>query len=161
MLKVNLPITILEQKIDKVSINAYHYAVMIEDQRHFVFPEGDNPLALVCTCNMDSCSAVGIVEDYLLAGGQQAPLPPPGFYANIPTRCPICGNEVKAAINLSTPQRGHGWICKAAGVAHYWAAQAKIPPSIRRQTCHGCKVVPYPHKSGSGGCIKVPQMDLL
>ncbi len=156
MLLAQPVIALPEVKQDEIVINDYHYSVILKDGvRHFIYPEWDDPYSLTCSCNA-GCEAITIVENNLLAGGKTAPLPPPGYFPHIPAKCPICGKAVKYALNLSSPQRGKGWICIRAGVAHYWETQGKILPSLRQQVCHGCDGVHYPHRRGSGGCTNAP-----
>lgn len=80
-----------------------------------------------CTCQSGaSCPAVTAVSEYLKAGGERAPDPPPGYYPAVPIVCPICLSEAIYAPTLSSKQRGIGWRCRKGGSRHYWQTQVKV-----------------------------------
>ena len=102
-----------------ISVSGYFYAVDfgpdVRPQHHRVDTNG------VCSCYLaEYCPAVEAVQAYLEAGGEQAVVPPPGYYPTIPVRCPICGAPTLYDARLSSKQRGDGWRCIMNGSAHYW-----------------------------------------
>ena len=80
-----------------------------------------------CRCpDGGRCVAVAAVADYLRAGGQRAPDPPPGYYPVAPGRCPICQAEAFFDPHLGSKRRGAGWLCSKAGSLHYWEAHVRV-----------------------------------
>ena len=80
-----------------------------------------------CACPMGAgCPAVAVVADYLKAGGERAPDPPPGFYPVAPATCPVCGAEAVYEPRLSSSRRGAGWRCMQGGSLHYWEAHVQV-----------------------------------
>lgn len=107
-----------------VSITGYCYAVDlgegVQPRRHYVGPD------LACACEiLEACPAVRSVQEYLRAGGQPAPQPPPGYYPVRPARCPVCGDGTVLDARLSSKRRGSGWRCVSGGSAHYWDTMGK------------------------------------
>ncbi len=80
-----------------------------------------------CSCALGvACPAVLAVVDYLMAGGERAPDPPPGYFPVAPATCSVCGAEAYYYAKLSSKHRGAGWACSVGGVGHYWQAQGKV-----------------------------------
>ena len=80
-----------------------------------------------CTCPLGAgCPAVAAVAEYLKAGGERAPDPPPGFYPVAPASCPICRAGTVYDPHLSSKRRGAGWRCVQGGSRHYWEAHVQV-----------------------------------
>ncbi len=109
----------------KVTLSGYFYAVDfgpgMRPQHHRVDKHRR------CSCYLgEACPAVQAVADYLRAGGERAPDPPPGYYPVAPVACPICGAATIFDNSLSSKRRGAGWRCTKGGAGHYWQAQVKV-----------------------------------
>jgi hypothetical protein len=80
-----------------------------------------------CTCSQGAdCPAIQAVADYLKAGGERAPDPPPGYFPVAPAACPVCGAETYYVESLSSRRRGAGWACIKGGQSHYWEAHTSV-----------------------------------
>ncbi len=106
-----------------------------------------------CTCPQGvRCPAVAAVYEYLKAGGERAPDPPPGYYPVAPMACPVCKAEAIYEPRLSSKRRGAGWRCRRSGSLHYWEALVRVlrqklaanpwlfPPVVIRQ---GARLLAY------------------
>lgn len=106
-----------------------------------------------CICQQGTyCPAVAAVYEYLKAGGERSPDPPPGYYPVAPVTCPVCQAEAFYDPRLSSKRRGAGWGCSPAGSLHYWEAHVQVlrqklaanpwlfPPVVIRQ---GSRLLAY------------------
>jgi hypothetical protein len=103
----------------RVRVIGYFYAVDfgygVKPQHHRVGKDRK------CTCTLGAeCPAVLAVVDYLKAGGERTPDPPPGFFPVVPLACPICGAETYYVPDLNSKRRGAGWACVKGSETHYW-----------------------------------------
>ena len=120
----------VEVQVVADSIHRYFYDVRF-------FNEGDGSSGLDhrihrvgkdrrCTCPAGAdCPAVTAVAEYLKAGGERAPDPPPGYYPVAPAACPVCQAETVYDLHLSSKRRGAGWRCCHGDSHHYWQAQVR------------------------------------
>jgi hypothetical protein len=109
----------------RVTVIGYFYAVDfgygVRPQQHRVGKDKR------CTCPLGAdCPAILAVTDYLRAGGERAPDPPPGYFPIAPAACPICGAETYCAPGLNSKRRGAGWACVKGGKSHYWQAHVDV-----------------------------------
>ena len=107
-----------------VTVVGYFYAVDFgPTAQHCAHRVGKNRR---CTCPLaGDCPAVQAVVDYLKAGGERSPDPPPGYFPVAPANCPICGARAVFDLRLSSKRRGSGWRCSQAGSLHYWESQVQ------------------------------------
>ncbi len=122
-LRKPLPTYLSEKAV--VTISGYFYAVDLgADTRKQVHRVGKDRR---CTCPQGThCPAVAAVTEYLKAGGERAPDPPPGFYPVAPALCPICKAEAVYDPSLGSKHRGAGWRCRQTGSLHYWEVQVQV-----------------------------------
>ena len=108
-----------------VTITGYFYNVDFGPENH----KGTHRVGKDrrCSCHLGKdCPAVSAVVEYLKAGGERAPDPPPGYFPVVPASCPICGAQAVYDRRLSSKRRGVGWRCASAGSQHYWQAQVHV-----------------------------------
>lgn len=126
-----------EQKcIKEVNLQALHEDARVLVTGHFYAVDFGNDVDLRahrvgkdrrCTCSTgEDCPAVLAVMDYLKAGGERAPDPPPGYFPVAPATCSVCGAEAYYVADLNSKRRGAGWACVVGGVSHYWQAHTKV-----------------------------------
>jgi hypothetical protein len=80
------------------------------------------------------CPAVQAVADYLKAGGERTPNPPPGDFPVVPQNCPICGEEVYYIPGLGS--ESHYWqyhvnVLKGLFAANPWLFPPVVAPDGR------------------------------
>jgi hypothetical protein len=93
-----------------------------------------------CTCGLGAtCPAVQAVADYLKAGGERSPDPPPGYFPVAPQSCPVCGAEAYYTAELSSRKRGAG--CARGSETHYWQYQVNVLKGLRLQEPPGDRLL--------------------
>jgi len=108
-----------EPEKHEVQISGYCYSVDLGEEAvprwHSLSGDG------FCTCFLgERCPAVDLLQEYLAAGGERAPVPPLGFFPSAPAFCPLCGAQAEPDPTLNSKRRGSGWRCREGGTSHYW-----------------------------------------